>query len=117
MTERQRAFADHYLATGNAAEAARRAGYSPHCANRTGHRMLTNDDVRAYIGERQRQIDSERIASVQEIMETMTSILRGETAEAAVSDRLRAANSLLRRLEAVPPDEMPMIIDDVGDTD
>lgn len=47
MNPKQRAFVAHYLATLNAAEAARRAGYSGRRAKQTGSELLANPEVRA----------------------------------------------------------------------
>ncbi len=49
MNDRRRAFVDAYVLTGNAAEAARRAGYSERTARAQGHRLLTDADIRAAI--------------------------------------------------------------------
>jgi len=51
MTDRQRAFVAHYLATLNAADAARRAGYSARVADRQGYRLLRNAEIAAAIQE------------------------------------------------------------------
>jgi phage terminase small subunit len=42
-------FADEYLIDYNATQAAIRAGFSERSAKSQGHRLLTNDDVKAYI--------------------------------------------------------------------
>lgn len=49
MNHKQRTFVAHYLATLNAAEAARRAGYSGRRAKQTGSELLANPEVRAAI--------------------------------------------------------------------
>ena len=49
LNPRQAAFCDHYDDTGNAAEAARRAGYSEHSARRQGHRLLGDDNIQQHI--------------------------------------------------------------------
>lgn len=56
MTARQEAFARHYSASHNAAEAARQAGYAPGRANRTGHELLKRPDVLALV----RELDEEK---------------------------------------------------------
>jgi phage terminase small subunit len=45
MTARRQAFVVHYLATLNAADAARKAGYSARTANRIGHELLTKPAI------------------------------------------------------------------------
>lgn len=52
LSAKQRAFVDEYLKCRNAAEAARRAGYSGHTARQQGQRLLTNVDVSQEIERR-----------------------------------------------------------------
>ena len=52
LSSRQEAFCRHFVATGNAADAARRSGYAPASARQTGHAMLQ----RPHIVSRVRQI-------------------------------------------------------------
>lgn len=40
---------EYYASCGNAAEAARRAGYSEKTARQQGERLLTNVDILAYV--------------------------------------------------------------------
>lgn len=103
MTNRQRAFADLYLQTGNATEAARQAGYSDRSARTTGARMLANADTKTYIAHRLEVLESERIADADEVLSFLTSVMRGEVKDqfgldAALSDRLKAAQELLKRV-------------------
>ena len=52
LSSRQEAFCRHFVATGNAADAARRSGYAPASARQTGHALLQ----RPHIVSRVRQI-------------------------------------------------------------
>jgi len=52
LRKKQQAFVDEYLKCWNAAEAARRAGYSERTARQQGSRLLTNVDIQAAIQER-----------------------------------------------------------------
>lgn len=52
LTDRQRAFIEHYLTCWNATEAARRARYSAKTANEQGSRLLANVSVQAAITKR-----------------------------------------------------------------
>lgn len=106
LTPKQQAFCDYYLETGNAAEAARRAGYKPKNARATGAENLTKPDIAAYIKERQEQIASERIANITEVMEFFSAVLRGEVKDqfgldAQLADRLNAGKELVKRYERV----------------
>ncbi|MEA3487060.1 MAG: terminase small subunit [Thermodesulfobacteriota bacterium] len=55
LTAKQELFCHEYLVDLNASGAARRAGYSPPTANRTGHENLTKPDIQACI---QRELDA-----------------------------------------------------------
>ncbi|MCL6597956.1 MAG: terminase small subunit [Alicyclobacillus macrosporangiidus] len=83
LTPKQKAFADYYIETGNATESYRRAGYKArgNAAEVNASRLLSTAKVRAYIDERMRQKDEERIASQDEILEFLTRVMRGELTE------------------------------------
>lgn len=105
MTNRQRAFCDHYISTGNAAQAARRAGYSERSARTTGARMLANADTKTYIAHKLEVLESQRIATADEVLQFLTDVMRGNVKDqfgldAALSDRLKAAQELLKRFNA-----------------
>lgn len=78
MTEKQKRFCDYYIEIGNAAEAAVRAGYSKKTAKEIGCENLTKPHLKAYIDERLEKMENERIANAQEVLEHLTSIMRGE---------------------------------------
>lgn len=94
MNERQRRFAEIYVECGNAAEAARRAGYSERTARSIGQRLLTFVDVQSYVRELQEQLAAKRIADAREVREFLTGIMRDE--DEKTNARLRASNTLLR---------------------
>lgn len=52
LTNKQQLFIEHYLTCLNAAEAARRAGYSVRSARQTGSENLSNPDIKAEIDAR-----------------------------------------------------------------
>lgn len=82
MTEKQKIFADEYLIDLNATRAYL-AAYpnvkNKEVARRAGSRLLTFVDVQAYIDERLDMIHSEKTADAQEVIEYLTSVLRGES--------------------------------------
>lgn len=51
MNDRQRQFVKEYLVDLNAAAAARRAGYAPEVADRTGYRLLRINEIKQAIDE------------------------------------------------------------------
>ncbi|EGS31716.1 terminase small subunit [Peptoniphilus sp. oral taxon 375 str. F0436] len=81
LTIKQQKFADEYIIRGNATEAAIAAGYSPKTAHQIGHANLDKPHIKAYIQERLDQIQSEKIADQEEILEYLTSVMRGEEQE------------------------------------
>lgn len=106
LTPKQQAFADYYIECGNATEAAKRAGYSEDTARQIGAENLTKPSISAYIAERMEQIKGERIATIEEVMQFYTSVMRGEEKdqfglEASLNDRLKAGQEIIKRLSAV----------------
>ena len=81
MNERQRRFADEYIISGNATDAAIKAGYSPKYANTNASKLLQNTTIKSYIDERLAQLASEKIATQEEVLTYLTSVMRGETQE------------------------------------
>lgn len=116
MTERQRRFVDAYIETGNATQAAIRAGYAENSADVTAAKLLGNTRIFSEIQRRLNEVRTNRTATLQECLDIVTAILRGETTEkTAVSigvgkgakveivetppkirDRLKAAEYLLK---------------------
>ena len=74
LTEKQKRFIDFYIETTNAAESARRAGYSEKTADRIGHENLKK--LENYIQERLEQLKDDRIASAKEVLQYFTTIMR-----------------------------------------
>lgn len=110
LTPKQKAFADEYLICGNAAEAARKAGYSNKTATVIGSENLSKPNILEYIAERQKQIEDSRIANIKEVLEFYSSVLRGEIKDqfdmdASLSDRLAAGRELMKRYEKADEQE------------
>ena len=118
LTEKQRRFIDYYLQTGNAAEAARRAGYSEKTSYSIGHENLKKPEIKSAIDARLADLSGERLAECREILESLTAAMRGELEEEvtvsegvrpgvwkarkirkqiSIRDRIRAAELLMRR--------------------
>lgn len=81
LTPKQQKFADEYIKSGNAADAARKAGYKENTARVAGAQNLTKLNIKKYIDERMAEIASKRIMDATEAVELLTSIARGETKE------------------------------------
>ena len=115
---KQRKFADNYIKSGNATEAYVNAGYkvrSNETARANASRLLTNANVKAYIEMRLKQLESAKLATAQETLEYLTSVMRGEQTETVVTakgiyrnvevsakDRITAAKELLKRYPVDP---------------
>ncbi len=118
LTEKQQRFVDYYIETGNASEAARKAGYSKCIANRIGTENLSKPVIKLAIGKRLQELKNKRTATLSEVLEFMTAVMRGEIAEdvvvtegtgdgcsearimqkqASARDRLEAAKALEKR--------------------
>lgn len=102
LTPKQRAFCDYYIETGNATEAAIKAGYNKKTARQIGSMNLTKVDIRAYIEERLKEIESKRIADGKEVLQYLTKVMRGEEKDqfgldASLQDRTKAAELLGKR--------------------
>ncbi|WP_338816190.1 terminase small subunit [Lactiplantibacillus argentoratensis] len=85
LTPKQQKFADEYIKSGNAADAARKAGYSKQTARTVGQQNLTKLDIKKYIDERMAEIASKRIMDAREAVELLTRIARGEEKETVIS--------------------------------
>ena len=81
MTEKQKHFCIEYLIDLNATQAAIRAGYSKKTAKVIGQENLTKPDIKKYIEQQLKQIKNEKIADVQEVLEYLTAVMRGEQKE------------------------------------
>ena len=79
MTEKQKRFCDEYLVDCNATQAAIRAGYSEKIAHSIGAENLIKPELKIYIDEQLEKLHSEKTADAQEVMEYLTSVMRGES--------------------------------------
>lgn len=84
MNERQKKFADEYLISGVAHSAAIKAGYSEKYARKRSHELLANVGIKAYIEERMKELEKQKIAKQDEVMQVFTSILRQELMEEVI---------------------------------
>ena len=81
MTLKQQRFADEYIITGNATQSAIKAGYSSKYANTNANKLLQNTTIKNYIDERLAKLESEKIATQEEVLQYLTSVMRGEKTE------------------------------------
>ena len=81
LTTKQRLFADEYIKSGNATEAALKAGYSKRTSYSIGNENLKKPEIKKYIDKKLAEIESHKIADAKEAMQAITAIARGETNE------------------------------------
>mgnify|MGYP003024086297 FL=1 len=102
MSEKQKAFCDHYITTLNATEAAKMAGYSEKSARAMGSENLTKPYIKEYIDLRLAELEESRVADATEVLQYLTRVMRGEEKDqfdmdASLQDRTRAAELLGKR--------------------
>lgn len=131
LTPKQKAFCDYYIETGNATEAYKRA--YPTCikdgaARANASKLLTKANISKYIEERIKIIEDKRIAKADEVLQYLTSVMRGEEKDQfgldpSLQDRNKAAEMLGKRyrlftdkveVEAAIPIQ---IVDDIDEED
>ena len=76
LTIKQQRFADEYIISGNASDAARRAGYSPKYINSNVTKLLQNTAISDYIKNRLKELEDEKLMDLKEALERTTSIAR-----------------------------------------
>ncbi len=87
LTLKQKKFADEYIISGNATQSAIKAGYTKKYANTNANKLLHNTTIKTYIDERLAKLDSEKIADQKEVLEYLTSVMRGEHTEQTLISR------------------------------
>lgn len=110
LTQKQRRFIDEYIISGNATQAAIKAGYSKKTARKIGQENLTKPDIKAELARRNAEIKSAKTADMTEVMEYLTSVMRGEQTESVATakgvfsgvevsakDRIKAAELIGKR--------------------
>ncbi|EJE28855.1 MAG: terminase small subunit [Staphylococcus epidermidis] len=78
---KQQAFVDEYIKTGTAYQSAIRAGYSEKYAKSSSHKLLENVGIKAEIDKRMEKLKKDSIADQDEILQYLTSVLRGEVTD------------------------------------
>lgn len=86
MTNAHRRFADEYAIDCNAGRAYKAAypRISDKAASAGGYRLLKRPDVKAYLTDKLEKISSEKTAEAKEVMEYLTSVMRGESSASVV---------------------------------
>ena len=104
MTEKQRLFADEYLKDLNGTRAYKTIYTTiknDNVAAVRANTLLKQKDIFDYISKRLEEIHNENTADIQEVMEYLTSVLRGESASAV----LMMSGNGMQKVTEKPPDE------------
>lgn len=105
LTPKQKRFCEYYIQSGNATDAARKAGYSKNALRSIGQENLTKPDIKAYIAQLVDEQDKRRVADAKEVLEFYSAVMRGEVKDqfgldASLTDRLKAGDALMKRYAA-----------------
>lgn len=104
MTEKQRLFADEYLKDLNGTRAYKTIYTTiknDNVAAVRANTLLKQKDISDYISKRLEEIHNENTADIKEVMEYLTSVLRGESASAV----LMMSGNGMQKVTEKPPDE------------
>lgn len=106
MTDRAKRFCDEYLIDMNGKQAAIRAGYAPKYADRQAYTLLQTEKVKQYIAERMEEKNKLLIASQDEILQYLTTVLRGESeSEIVIVEGCGDGISEAKRLKKQPDEK------------
>lgn len=105
LTPKQRRFCEEYLKSGNATEAAKKAGYKETSCRVIAAENLSKPAISAYIKRRLDEQEAAQVADSNEILKFYTAVMRGEVKDqfgmdASLSDRLKAGDRLMKRYAA-----------------
>ena len=104
MTEKQKLFCDEYLIDLNGTRAYRtvyKTIKNDNVAGVRANKLLKQKDIAEYINKRLEEIHNEKTADIQEVMEYLTSVMRGKSK----SNVLALAGDGYQEVIAKPPDE------------
>ena len=104
MTEKQKLFCDEYLIDLNGTRAYRtvyKTIKNDNVAGVRANKLLKQKDIAEYINKRLEEIHNENTADIQEVMEYLTSVMRGKSE----SNVLALAGDGFQEVIAKPPDE------------
>lgn len=105
LTLKQQRFADEYIISGNAEEAAVIAGYSKKYARGNAYKLVANSGIKSYIDKRLKELDDKQIAKQEEVLKYLTSVVRGESRSVVVVVEGEGDGVSSARLVNKPPDE------------
>lgn len=92
LNERQRKFAEFYVQNGNAAESAKKAGYSEKFAAQNANKLLKNTNVSKYIKQLSDKIEDKCILNAKDRQIILSEIAKDDMNEP--SDRIKSIDVL-----------------------
>ena len=100
LTPRQARFAKEYLVDMNGTQAAIRAGYSAHTANKQSTRLLTNADIKAAVEAGAAKQHAQLDLTAQKVLAELLGVgyTTVKSKDIRVSDKLRALELLAKHL-------------------
>lgn len=87
LTVKQQRFIDEYIISGNATQAAIKAGYSKKTARFVGAENLTKPNIKNLIDEQLKKLHDEKVVDQEEIMEFLSAVNRGEVTESVATNK------------------------------
>lgn len=106
LTLKQKRFANEYIISGNATEAAIIAGYSKKYANTNASKLLQNTTIKEYVDERLKDLEDKSIAKQEEVLKYLTAVMRGENqSETVVVETQENGTTRARRFGRLPEEK------------
>lgn len=109
LTIKQQRFADEYIISGNATEAAMKAGYAKKAAYQQGAENLKKPHIREYIDKRLEEINDKSIAKQEEVLQYLTEVLRGKSSATEIVVEMVGDGTSEAKLIVKPPSEKERI--------
>ena len=109
LTIKQQRFADEYIISGNATEAAIKAGYAKKAAYQQGAENLKKPHIREYIDKRLEEINDKSIAKQEEVLQYLTEVLRGKSSATEIVVEMVGDGTSEAKLVVKPPSEKERI--------
>lgn len=95
LSLKQKKFCEEYVISGNATEAAKKAGYSEKTAYSIGTENLKKPEIEKYIKELSNGEKNARIATGEEVLAFFTEVMKN--GKVGWKERIRAAENLAKR--------------------
>ncbi len=106
LTAKQKRFCEEYIVDCNATQAAIRAGYKEKYAHTNANKLLQKTTLKNYIDELLEKVKNNNIADATEVMEYLTSVVRGKSSsEIVVVEGTGDGCSVARTMQKQPDEK------------